>query len=112
MLRIFLALFSRFQTRHTADANLDFESELLSRHAERKAVLLRRAARYEDEGLHSVAAELREQAEAITLPRLLSSLNPPATPKPAAPRTKKTEPQTAPANGDTSRLPDLTKKRK
>lgn len=72
------ALFERFKARFVADAGLDFEAQLISRDAERKAVLLRKAARYDDEGLHAVAQELRHRAEAISWQRPLASLLPPA----------------------------------
>lgn len=57
-----------------ADSHLDFEAELLSRAAQRKANLLRQANRLDDEGLHQVAAELKSCAEMLTFERPLSSL--------------------------------------
>lgn len=62
-----------------ADSHLDFESELLSRAAERKAQLMRRAARYEVEGLTQVAQELRACAEILSFEKPLSSLLLPTT---------------------------------
>lgn len=39
------AIFDRLKTRWVADAGLDFEAQLISRNADRKAVLLRKARR-------------------------------------------------------------------
>ena len=74
----FRSLFDRHHARHV-DSGLDFESELLSRAAERKAQLMRRAAMYEIEGLPMIAAELRACAELLTFERPLASLLLPTT---------------------------------
>lgn len=72
------AVFERLKARLVADAGLDFEAQLIARDAERKAVLLRKAMLYDSEGLHTIAKELRQRAEAITFHRPLSSLLPSA----------------------------------
>jgi hypothetical protein len=105
MFRIIAALFGRFSTRHIADAGADFDAELISRHAERKAILLRRAARFDDEGLHTIATELRHQAEALSLQRPLTMV---ALPTPSAP--VKAMPN--PTNGHATGISALMKKRK
>ena len=76
MFQFFRAFFQRFKAKFIADAGLDFEAQLIARDAERKAVLLRRAAQYEIEGLQLVANELRQRAEAIDFQRPLASLLP------------------------------------
>lgn len=104
MFSIVSRLFERFQARR-ADSSLDFEAELLARAAQRKAVLLRQAARYHDEGLTAIAEELRHGAEAINFARPMSSL---------LPLTKdggadSTPIKPAPENGN--RLVELTRKK-
>lgn len=74
MIQFFRAFFERFRAKFTVDSGLDFEAKLIARDAERKAVLLRRAAQYDNEGLHHVAGELRQRAEAISFHRPLASL--------------------------------------
>lgn len=105
MFRIITAFFGRFSTRHIADAGADFDADLIARHAERKAVLLRRAARLEDEGLSTIASELRRQAETLTLQRPLTTVSIPTPPAPA-------KAMPASTNGHSAAIPDLMKKRK
>src|SRR5262245_65177747 len=62
MLSLFRAVVDRLKALLAAAAASELESEALARHAERKAELLRVAARYEAEGLGVVAGELRRQA--------------------------------------------------
>lgn len=92
MLWLFQALTDRLKALFVANVGLDLEAQLLARQAERKAELLRQAARYEEEGFEGVAAELREHAAALTLQRPLSSIQPMVehfhadpTPQPALP---------------------------
>jgi hypothetical protein len=105
MFRIIAALFGRFSTRHIADAGADFDADLIARHAERKATLLRRAARFDDEGLATVADDLRRQAEALSLQRPLATVSVPTPPAPV-------KAMPAPTNGHATAIPDLMKKRK
>jgi hypothetical protein len=89
MIAFFAWLFGR---GHAFDTGLDFEAQLLARQAERKAALLRRAARYADEGLPHVAQELRQRAEALSFERSLGGvLAPAATEKPPVPTEKPAE---------------------
>lgn len=105
MFAFIFALIDRLRARiisHTLDA----EADLIARHAERKAVLLRLASRFEAEGLPSVAAEVRDRAEAISFSRPLASLfgsTEKATPvQPQEPHTN----GTAHTNGDTAPTPE------
>lgn len=92
MLWLFQTLTDRLKALFVANVGLDLEAQLLTRQAERKAELLRQAARYDEEGLKGVASELREQANALSVQRPLSSVQPAVehfhgepTPKPALP---------------------------
>lgn len=76
MLWLFRALADRLKAMLMADVAQDFEAQLLAHDAERKAELLRQAARYEDEGLTAIAQNLRKQAEKMTLERPLASVLP------------------------------------
>ncbi len=76
MFTFFKALVGRLKALLLADAALDLEAQALARLAERKANLLRQAAAFEAEGLGTVAAELRQQAEALNLTRPLASVLP------------------------------------
>lgn len=73
MLAFLFALIERFRAR-VAASTLDVEADLIIKHAERKAILLRLASRYEAEGLPSVAAEIRQRAEAIAFNKPLAGL--------------------------------------
>ena len=76
MLQIFRALTDRLKAMFVANVGLDFESHFLARNAERKAELLRQADVYEKEGLTSVAEELRQLAESISIKQPLASVLP------------------------------------
>jgi hypothetical protein len=76
MMALFRALTERLKTLFVTDIALDFEAELLTRAAERQAELLRQADRYDGEGLHGIAEQLRRQAEAIDLQRPLAGVLP------------------------------------
>ena len=67
MVRLLRALFARIKAMFAADAALEIQAEIAARGAERKADLYRLAARYDEEGLASVAHDLRRQAEALDL---------------------------------------------
>ncbi len=109
MLAFFRALLDRLKALLLTDASLDLQAQAVVRAAERKADLLRRAAAYENEGLASVAADLRGQAEALDLSRPLALVAPllealsidspaaPPIPGPASPNPG--------ANGGPSQLP-------
>ena len=57
-----------------ADVALDFESEVATRYAERKAELMRRAEQYRGQGLEELADELQSQANEITFTKPLGSV--------------------------------------
>lgn len=76
MFQLFRALAERVKALFLTHAALDFEAEFLARDAERKAELLRQAARYEEEGLSSVARQLRQQVEMVDLQRPLATVLP------------------------------------
>jgi hypothetical protein len=76
MLSLFRALIDRLKALFATTAAQEFEAEFLAHHAERKAELLRRAARYEEEGFLSLAAELRQQTEALNICQPLAAVLP------------------------------------
>lgn len=76
MFALFRSLTDRIKALFVTTAALDFEADLAVRHAERKAELLRRAAAYDEEGLHVVAKELRHQADVLSIQRPLASVLP------------------------------------
>jgi hypothetical protein len=73
---LFRALIERVRALFMTDAALDLEAQLASRQAERQAELLRQADRYEEEGLHGIARQVRRQAEALSLERPLQGVLP------------------------------------
>jgi hypothetical protein len=76
MLNLIRAVINRLKILLATVAAQELESDCLLQHAERKAELLRQADRYADEGLTSIADELRQQAEAIHLDRPLECVLP------------------------------------
>jgi len=62
MNELFRAVVERLRIVFTAHAALDIEAEMIARHIERKAALLRQAAQLETEGLTDLAAEVRQAA--------------------------------------------------
>lgn len=76
MFQLFQSLAERVKALFITHAALDFEAEFCARDAERKAELLRQAARYEDEGLHGIAQHLRQQADALCRERPLAGVLP------------------------------------
>ena len=73
MLWIFKAFSNRLKALFVADAAADFEAQLLTRDAERKADLLRQANGYDQEGMHLIAENLRQRAENINLEKPLAA---------------------------------------
>jgi len=76
MFNLFRALIDRLKALFATAAAQEFEAEFLAHHAEPKAELLRQAARYEEEGLTALAAELRQQAEALSIRQPLATILP------------------------------------
>ncbi|MGE3806364.1 MAG: hypothetical protein AB7K24_16975 [Gemmataceae bacterium] len=76
MFQLFRALAARLQALFIAHVALDFESDMATASAERKATLLRQAADYDKEGLSEVASELRQRAAEIDLRQPLASVLP------------------------------------
>jgi hypothetical protein len=66
---LFRAVSERIKAVLTAHAALELEAELIARHVERKADLLRKADQLESEGLTELAAELRQHARRTDLNR-------------------------------------------
>lgn len=73
---LFHALTERLKALFITHTALEFEAELVSRDAERRAELIRQASQYDREGLHDLAEQLRQQAEALSLERPLASVLP------------------------------------
>jgi hypothetical protein len=65
MNELFRAVSERLKSIFTAHAALELEAELIARHVQRKATLLRQAAQLESEGLNDLASELRTHASAM-----------------------------------------------
>ena len=73
MLWIFKAFSNRLKALFVADAAADFEAQLLTRDAERKADLLRQANSYDHEGMHLIAENMRQRAQNISLEKPLEA---------------------------------------
>ena len=67
MIKLLNALVARIKAMFAANAALEIQADFAVRSAERKAGLLRLAAKYEEEGLTSVANDLRQQADGLHL---------------------------------------------
>jgi hypothetical protein len=78
MLSIFRPIIERLKALFAVAAAQELESECLARDAERRAELLRLASRYEHEGLHLVAAGLRDRAGSLHADRPLAGILPAA----------------------------------
>jgi hypothetical protein len=78
MLALFQSIVDRIKAMFAADAALDLEAQFVSRQADRKADLLRKAAEFEREGLKGVAQDLRLQAESLSIQRPLDAILPAA----------------------------------
>ena len=72
MFQLFRAVIDRIKLLLATSAALELEADAISRHAERKAELLRLAQQYESEKLSAVAQELRQHAEAMDLQQPLA----------------------------------------
>src|SRR5258707_960772 len=66
MFHLLQSVIDRVKSMFTLDAALDLEQQFVTRQAERKAALMRRAVEFEKEGLNSIAANLRGQAENLS----------------------------------------------
>jgi hypothetical protein len=75
MLKLLQAIIARIKALLAMAASWALEADVLLCHAEIKAELLRQAQRYEDEGLTSLASELRQRAEEIGLQRPMTGLS-------------------------------------
>jgi len=75
VLWIFRAISTRLKALFVSDVALDFEAEFVARQADRKAELLRKADALANEGLESVAADLRQRAETLSLDKPLASVS-------------------------------------
>lgn len=78
MLWIFRKIIDRLQTLLIADAALGLEAEFLSRQADRKAELLRKAQELDEQGFDAVADDLRRQAAELSVETPISSVLPTA----------------------------------
>ena len=76
MIRLLQSVIDRVKAMFTLDAMLDLEQQFLTRHAERRADLIRAADRYQREGLSAIAADLRRQAESLSEQRPLQTVLP------------------------------------
>ena len=76
MLSMIRSLLGRVKALFITDIALDFEAELATREAERRAELHRQADRYQQEGLHGIAQMLRQRAENLDSQRPLHSILP------------------------------------
>jgi hypothetical protein len=76
MLWIFKALSDRIKALFVTDVAAGLEAQFVAREAERKAILLRQAQAYEDEGLKGIAQQIRQQTEALSAQRPLASVLP------------------------------------
>jgi hypothetical protein len=105
MLNLFRAVIDRLKALLATTAALELEAEVLARHAERKAELLRQAESYEADELPAVAGELRQQAEALDLRQPRAGVRPALEhglgqqPRPALPAVPDTSEPSAPADG-------------
>jgi hypothetical protein len=65
MIALLRAVLGHVQALFATGTALKLGSETPSPHSERRALLRRRARRYEREGLHGIAAHLRRRAQAL-----------------------------------------------
>ncbi len=76
MLNIFRTLSDRVAAMFATHVALDYEKQFLLHQNDRKADLLRKAQQLEEQGLHDLAVELREQVDQLSLQRPLASVLP------------------------------------
>ena len=74
MFSIIRALIQRFKAMFVVQAVLELEAELAASWAERRAELYRLANQYDEQGLHTVAQDLREQADSLSPEQPLASV--------------------------------------
>ena len=65
MFSIFRPILDRLKVIFATSAAQELESEFMARDAERRAELLRQATRYEQEGLHGIALQLRQRVDEL-----------------------------------------------
>jgi hypothetical protein len=95
MTELFDAVSTRLKAIFTAHAALELEAEVIARHVQRKATLLKQAAKLEEEGLKDLAAELREHAGGLDPRRPAEATLPLLAQTPATTRTSNVQ---APVN--------------
>lgn len=86
MTELFDAVSSRLKAIFTAHAALELEAEVIARHVERKAALLKQATKLEEEGLKDLAAELRQHAGGLDPRRPAEAVLPMLTQNTTTPR--------------------------
>jgi hypothetical protein len=74
MFHLLQSVIDRVKAMFTLDAALDLEQQFITRLAERKAALMRRADEFQNEGLNLIANELRRQAENLSERRPLQTV--------------------------------------
>ncbi len=106
MLSLFFSLTERLKALFVTNLAREFESDFLTADAERQAQLHRLAARYEREGLASVAKQLRQRVDA------LDSQQPLALILPATDHLLGHPIEFAPVlvSGDSSSFPDVSRR--
>lgn len=73
---IFSVITDRIRALFVADVALELESQALAREADRRAQLLRQAQSYREEGLDTVADDLEQQADELTVKQPLAGVLP------------------------------------
>jgi hypothetical protein len=76
MIAMFRGLLDRMKALVITTLALDFEAQFAAGQAERKADRLRQANEYERQGLRSVAQDLRQHAEGLSVQRPLATITP------------------------------------
>jgi hypothetical protein len=104
MFSFFRALTDRIKALFATNAAMDLEAELLARDAERRAELHRLADRYDAEGLHAVADNLRQRASNLSLDRPLASVLPALDHLGNREQAAPSLPDPASSNGQTTKL--------
>lgn len=94
---LFDAVSARLKAIFTAHAALELEAEVIARHIQRKATLLKQAATLESDGLKDLAAELRQHAGGLDSRRPAETVLPLLTPTPTT--TLASNAQTPKVNG-------------
>jgi len=76
MRNLFRALSERLFALFATHVALDFEQQFVLHHSDRKVDLIRKAQELEEQGLHELASELRDQADSLSQQRPLASVLP------------------------------------